>query len=280
MEEKVDTEDISSPYGPFLSLPEYLTEAPNSHVPQEGIHLYQYGMSYYCHHPRQLFEETGVKYSLHDINLSLNEQYKSSYIQINPFCTVPTFIQDGKVTTNSENIMTKFTKDLAPNLIPADEEIKSSMNLWLKEVQKLNIQALTYGDVPGFPKPWWFQNVSKLSNPSKKKEVLQKLVTKHEYDSNNFLLHVYRSNLQEACEEERNLNSEATAAFASVIDLLDKLELHLLSLNNNDEEGVEDEDYYLCSKNYLLVDLYYGIFFRWLCMLGIVPIYFGALMKI
>jgi len=258
---------MSSPYGSsFYALPEFLKDTPNSKSPQEGIHLYHFSRSYYSQAPRQLLHESDLKWTSHPINLALMDQYKASYVELNPFCVVPTLVKDGKVTTDCDNILDSFTKEFAPHLIPQDENERTCMDKWLKDVQKLKIEELSYGNVPGFPKPWWLQRVTKPQHDNKK-QALTKLIAKHEKNPDQFLLHAYKTKLQATSEHQRQFSSEEnmTEIFASVIELLDNMESQL---STGPASSSSDGEGFLCSKEYSLVDLYYGIFLYRLCFLN------------
>lgn len=270
---------MSSSYGSsFCALPECLADAPNPKAPQEGIHLYHFGGSYYSQPPRQVLYESDIKWTSHVINLTLMDQYKTSYVELNPYCVVPTLIKDGKVTTDCDNILSKFTKEFTPHLIPKNENERICMEQWLKNVQKININALTYGTIPGFPKPWWIERLNFHKRHEYKKEALSKFISKHENDYiDQFFLHAYKTKLQLISEYQRQFTDEEfmNNVFASVIELLDNIEIQLSAApassstdGNDDDDGDGDKGGFLCSKEYSLVDLYYGIFLHRLCYLN------------
>jgi len=193
------------------------------------------------------------------------DQYKTAYVELNPWCVVPTLVKDGKVTTDCDNILNIFTNEFAPHLIPKDEIERACMDKWLDKIKLLKISDLTYGNVPGFPKPWWMQKINIQQQLRNKKDALSKIIQEHELDPDQFLLHAYKAKLQVTSENERDFASEdhMTYIFASVIELLDNIEHQLTTgPSSSDDEG------YLCSKEYSLADLYCGIFLYRLCYLN------------
>ena len=82
-----------------------LTEVPNQWAPQQGIHLYHFPLSLDSQKVRQGLEEIGVQWQSHPILLSAHQQFSPSYVRINSRCVVPTLVIDGKVTTDTINIL-------------------------------------------------------------------------------------------------------------------------------------------------------------------------------
>ena len=82
-----------------------LTEVPNQWAPQQGIHLYHFPLSLDSQKVRQGLEELGVQWQSHPILLSAHQQFSPSYVRINSRCVVPTLVIDGKVTTDTINIL-------------------------------------------------------------------------------------------------------------------------------------------------------------------------------
>ena len=82
-----------------------LTEVSNQWAPQQGIHLYHFPLSLDSQKVRQGLEELGVQWQSHSILLSAHQQFSPSYVRINSRCVVPTLVIDGKVTTDTINIL-------------------------------------------------------------------------------------------------------------------------------------------------------------------------------
>ena len=82
-----------------------LTEVPNQWTLQQGIHLYHFPLSLDSQKVRQGLEELGVQWQSHLILLSAHQQFSPSYVRINSRCVVPTLVTDGRVTTDTINIL-------------------------------------------------------------------------------------------------------------------------------------------------------------------------------
>mmetsp|Transcript_1815 Transcript_1815/g.3281 ORF Transcript_1815/g.3281 Transcript_1815/m.3281 type:complete len:106 (+) Transcript_1815:168-485(+) len=63
-----------------------LTNVTNPHVPQTGVHLYQFPASFYSCEVRLVLEEKGIKYEEHNICIvaGVFDQYEPDYVRINP----------------------------------------------------------------------------------------------------------------------------------------------------------------------------------------------------
>ncbi len=63
-----------------------LTNNPNPHAPQNGVHLYQFPASFYSCEARLVLEEKGVNYEEHDVCIiaGLFDQYEPEYVRLNP----------------------------------------------------------------------------------------------------------------------------------------------------------------------------------------------------
>ena len=139
-----------------------LTEVPNQWAPQQGIHLYHFPLSLDSQKVRQGLEELGVQWQSHPILLSAHQQFSPSYVRINSRCVVPTLVIDGKVTTDTINILnllaTRF--GTANQRFETSEEEKALVNYWVDKAAGLFIEALTYGHVEGVKKPFPLGNAS------------------------------------------------------------------------------------------------------------------------
>jgi len=63
-----------------------LTNKPNQHAPQKGVHLYQFPASFYSCEARLILEEKGVDYKEHNICIiaGVFDQYEPEYVRLNP----------------------------------------------------------------------------------------------------------------------------------------------------------------------------------------------------
>ena len=132
-----------------------ITEQFKAAAPQKGIHLYQFPLSLCSQKCRWILAEKGIKYQIHHILLPMNDQLLPNYVRINNRCVVPSFVEDGKVTTDSENIINLIDYKYEPvgSMTPSDPEEKKDMEDWLKIADGLYIEALTYSSLtpPGVP---------------------------------------------------------------------------------------------------------------------------------
>jgi len=85
--------------------PPALTDFPCEYAPQQGVHLYHFPLSPCSQKVRQILVEKRVAWQSHVILLPAYEQYDPAYVRINPRCVVPALVCDGKVTTDSENVL-------------------------------------------------------------------------------------------------------------------------------------------------------------------------------
>jgi glutathione S-transferase len=139
-----------------------LTEVPNQWAPQRGIHLYHFPLSLDSQKVRQGLEELGVQWQSHPILLSAHQQFSPSYVRINSRCVVPTLVIDGKVTTDTNNILNLLAARFgaANPCFDASEVEREIVNDWVDKAANLFIEALTYGHVEGVKKPFPLGNAS------------------------------------------------------------------------------------------------------------------------
>jgi glutathione S-transferase len=139
-----------------------LTEVPNQWAPRQGVHLYHFPLSLDSQKVRQGLEELGVEWQSHPILLSAHQQFSPSYVRINSRCVVPTLVIDGKVTTDTINILDLLAARFGPanRCFQTSEEEKALVNDWVDKAAGLFIEVLTYGHVEGVKKPFPLGNAS------------------------------------------------------------------------------------------------------------------------
>ena len=139
-----------------------LTEVPNQWAPQQGIHLYHFPLSLDSQKVRQGLEELGVQWQSHPILLSANQQFAPSYVRINSRCVVPTLVIDGKVTTNTINILNLLAARFGATnqCFETSEAEREHVNDWADKAAGLFIEALTYGRVEGVKKAFPLGNAT------------------------------------------------------------------------------------------------------------------------
>ena len=156
-----------------------LTDQPNPSAPQEGVHVYHFVASLCSRKVRVMLALKGVAYESHHVVLPAYQQYEADYVRINPRCVVPTLVVDGKVTTDSHNIL-----DCIERRWPGDEPKLTGAQA--KEVQRqsaicdgMPIEALSYGANPdGDKRPGFMQKLTKGSH-AHKEALLAAKIEKH-----------------------------------------------------------------------------------------------------
>ena len=159
-----------------------LTEVPNQWAPRQGVHLYHFPLSLDSQKVRQGLEELGVQWQSHPILLSANQQFSSSYVRINSRCVVPTLVIDGKVTTDTINILDLLAARFGPanRCFQTSEEEKALVNDWVDKAAGLFIEVLTYGHVEGVKKPFPLGNASDSGRSHQDKvDLLSGLIETH-----------------------------------------------------------------------------------------------------
>ena len=137
-----------------------LTDVECAEAPQTGIHLFHFSQSLCSMKVRQALEENDVQWTSHHVLLPAYQQYEPDYVRMNPRCVVPTLVCDGKVTTDSANIL-NFINSKLSNLDasqkPSVDEFEA-IAFWLDKADSLPIEALTYGDNRGSNKSFLFKS--------------------------------------------------------------------------------------------------------------------------
>ncbi len=237
-------------------------------APQKGIHLFHFSHSLCSMKVRQALAENAVHWTSHLVLLPAYQQYEPDYVRINPRCVVPTLVCDGKVTTDSANIL-NFVNSKLSNLDPLQKpsvDEFEAIAFWLDKADSLPIEALTYGDNRGSNKSFLFK---RLANGGKahefKANLLRKLVKRHE---NEKLLHdAYKSKLN-IVENTLTIIQKPTrlnALYDTADSILIELETQLLS-------GPFNAKGWLASNKFSLADIAWGVVLYRLEKLGLEPL--------
>lgn len=230
-----------------------LTDEPNPHAPPHGLHLYHFASSLCSQKTRQVLEEKGVAWTSHEILLPVYAQYEPRYIRLNPRGVVPTLVREGKVTTDSENILLYVDRELGggPSLIPADPGEARTMRAFLDQADGLFIEALTYADVPGHQRPLPFRLMSRGAH-HKKVELLTARIREHAEDPT----------LRRAYEHKRALVRSVKAAVLSperVQEIFESTREAIGRLCRQLSEGPAERGGWLCSETFSLADMAWGV---------------------
>ena len=160
-----------------------LTDFKCKVAPRKGIHLFHFPLSLCSMKVRQALAENAVHWTSHLVLLPVYQQYEPEYVRINPRCVVPTLVCDGKVITDSLNILNYVVSKLSnlnTSQKPSVHEFEA-ISLWLNKADSLPIEAFTYGDNQGANKSFLFKKAADGGKGHEfKANLLRKLVKRHE----------------------------------------------------------------------------------------------------
>ena len=245
-----------------------LTEVRNQWAPQEGIHLYHFPLSLDSQKVRQGLEELGVQWQSHPILLSAHQQFSPSYVRINSRCVVPTLVIDGKVTTDTINILDL----LAARFGTANQSFKTSeaerelVNDWIEKAAGLFIEALTYGHVEGVKKPFPLGNAPDSGRSHQDKvDLLSGLIETYKKDAV----------LRAAYEKKRAVieaTKEAMVAPGQMSAIVDATRVELEDLAHQLASGQFAHGGWLASDAFSLADVQWSAVIYRLQWVGLQPL--------
>ncbi len=97
-----------------------------------GIHVYQYFMSNCAQRVCLALEEKGLEWTPHAVNLFTQENTTEAYFRINPKGLVPAVVHDGKVITESMDILRYLEEHFPePALYPPDPDERKQVDDWM-----------------------------------------------------------------------------------------------------------------------------------------------------
>ena len=231
-----------------------LTEVPNQWAPQQGIHLYHFPLSLDSQKVRQGLEELGVQWQSHPILLSAHQQFSPSYVRINSRCVVPTLVIDGKVTTDTINILDLLAARFgaANQCFEISEAERELVNYWVEKAAGLFIEALTYGHVEGVKKPFPLGNAPDSGRSHQDKvDLLSGLIETYKNDSV----------LRAAYEKKRAVieaTREAMVAPGQMSAIVDATRVELEDLAHQLASGQFADGGWLASDAFSLADVQWG----------------------
>ena len=248
-----------------------LTDFKCKVAPQKGIHLFHFPLSLCSMKVRQALAESAVDWTSHLVLLPAYQQYEPGYVRINPRCVVPTLVCDGKVTTDSANIL-NFINSKLSNL---DTSQKPSVHefevisLWLNKADSLPMEALTYGDNRGSNKSFIFK---RLANGGKdheyKANLLRKLISRHENEKQLHDAYKSKLNIVENTLKIIQTPTRMNALYAAADSIMMDLETYLLS-------GPFNEKGWLASEKFSMADIAWGVVLYRLQKLGLESLLWG-----
>ena len=245
-----------------------LTEVPNQWAPQQGIHLYHFPLSLDSQKVRQGLEELGVQWQSHSILLSAHQQFSPSYVRINSRCVVPTLVIDGKVTTDTINILDLLAARFGAvkQCFETSEAEREPVNYWVDKAAGLFIEALTYGHVEGVKKPFPLGNASENGRSHQDKvDLLSGLIETYKKDST----------LKAAYEKKRAVieaTKEAMVAQGQMSAIIDATRVELEDLAHQLVSGQFADGGWLASDAFSLADVQWGAVLYRLQWVGLQPL--------
>jgi glutathione S-transferase len=245
-----------------------LTEVPNQWAPQRGIHLYHFPLSLDSQKVRQGLEELGVQWQSHPILLSAHQQFSPSYVRINSRCVVPTLVIDGKVTTDTINILDLLATRFGPanQCFETSEEETALVNDWVDKAAGLFIEALTYGHIEGVKKPFPIGNSSEKGRSHQDKvDVLSGLIETYKKDPTLGVAYQKKRAVIEATKE-------AMVAPGQMSAIVDATRVELEDLAYQLASGQFADGGWLASDAFSLADVQWGAVLYRLQWVGLQPL--------
>ncbi|MED5356274.1 MAG: glutathione S-transferase [Pseudomonadota bacterium] len=245
-----------------------LTEVPNQWTPQQGIHLYHFPLSLDSQKVRQGLEELGVQWQSHPVLLSAHQQFLPSYVRINSRCVVPTLVIDGKVTTDTINMLDLLAARFgaANQCFEISEAERALVNYWVDKAAGLFIEALTYGHVEGVKKPFPLGNASESGRSHRDKvDLLTGLIETYKNDPT----------VKTAYEKKRAVieaTQEAMVAPGQMSAIVDATRVELEDLAHQLASGQFAHGGWLASDAFSLADVQWGAVLYRLQWLGLQPL--------
>ena len=245
-----------------------LTQVPIQWAPKQGIHLYHFPLSLDSQKVRQGLEELGVQWQSHLILLSAHQQFSPSYVRINSRCVVPTLVIDGKVTTDTINILDLLANRFgtASNCFDTSEEEKESVKYWINKAAGLFIEAMTYGHIEGVKKPFPLRNGSENGRSHQDKvDLLSGLIDRYKKDPT----------LRTAYEKKRAVieaTKEAMVAQGQMSAIVDATRVELEDLAHQLASGQFADGGWLASDAFSLADVQWGAVLYRLQWVGLQPL--------
>ena len=230
---------------------------------REGVYLYHFAESSCSQKVRMSLAYKGVSVQYHHVLLNLNDQHLPQYVRINPRCVVPSLVINGKVTTDSRNILEHldgyFPNDR--NLIPLDEKERTLCLYWTKVADELPIHLATFGELDGVQKPLLLRILLKDHDDDIVK-TLEDLIERHKND--NYLKNAYEGKLRVIRKYSESIHTPADMKAAT--DLIDK---SITELNEQLANGpFASNDGFLCSQDLCVADIEWCVLLKRLEFVG------------
>ena len=245
-----------------------LTEVANQWAPQQGFHLYHFQLSLDSQKVRQGLEELGIQWQSHPILLSAQQQFSPGYVRINSRCVVPTLVIDGKVSTDTINILDLLAARFgtANQCFETSEEEREPVNYWVDKAAGLFIEALTYGYIDGVKKPFPIGNASDSGRSHQDKvDLLSRLIETYRKDPT----------LKAAYENKRAVieaTKEAMVAPGQMSAIVEATRVEIEDLTHQLASGQFADGGWLASDAFSLADVQWGVVIYRLQWVGLQPL--------
>ncbi len=245
-----------------------LTDMPNQWAPAKGIHLYHFPLSLDSQKVRQGLEELGVQWQSHPILLPAQQQFSPGYVRLNSRCVVPTLVIDGRVTTDTINMLNLLAARFGPanQCFEVSEAETESVNHWVDRAADLFIEALTYGDVEGVKKPFPIGNATESGRYHQDKvELLSGLIETYKNDPT----------LRSAYEKKRAVIEATKGAMVTpgqMPAIVSATKSELAALEAQLEAGPFNNGGWLASDAFSLADIQWSAVLYRLQWLGLQPL--------
>ena len=245
-----------------------LTDMPNQWAPAKGIHLYHFPLSLDSQKVRQGLEELGVQWQSHPILLPAQQQFSPGYVRLNSRCVVPTLVIDGRVTTDTINILNLLAARFGPanQCFEVSEAETESVKHWVGRAADLFIEALTYGDVEGVKKPFPIGNATGSGRYHQDKvELLSGLIETYKNDPT----------LRSAYEKKRAVIEATKGAMVTpgqIPAIVSATKAELAALETQLDAGPFNNGGWLASDAFSLADVQWSAVLYRLQWLGLQPL--------
>ena len=245
-----------------------LTDMPNQWAPAKGIHLYHFPLSLDSQKVRQGLEELGVQWQSHPILLPAQQQFSPGYVRLNSRCVVPTLVIDGRVTTDTINILNLLAARFGPanQCFEVSEAETESVKHWVGRAAGLFIEALTYGDVEGVKKPFPIGNATGSGRYHQDKvELLSGLIETYKNDPT----------LRSAYEKKRAVIEATKGAMVTpgqIPAIVSATKAELAALETQLDAGPFNNGGWLASDAFSLADVQWSAVLYRLQWLGLQPL--------
>jgi glutathione S-transferase len=121
----------------------FVTPTTKSVFEMNGLHLYHANRSNCSARVRLLFEEKGLDWTSHHIDLGTKENISEEYFGINPKGVVPALVHDGTVVTESNDILLYLEEKYPePGFRAVADEHQSYIDYWLKVSGELHLPGI------------------------------------------------------------------------------------------------------------------------------------------